>query len=60
MGVFVGEREKLAEKTRGELCGEPKRPSPDLREIEKGEEYSSGGRKIGERERRTRGKVGGE
>lgn len=36
MGVFVGEREKLAEKTRGELCAEPKRPRPDLREREKG------------------------
>jgi hypothetical protein len=36
MEVFVGEKEKLAEKTRGELCGEPKRPRPDLREREKG------------------------
>lgn len=31
------DREKLAEKTRGESCGEPKRPKPDLREREKGE-----------------------
>lgn len=38
MGAFVGEREKLAEKTRGESCGEPKRPRPDLREREKGED----------------------
>ena len=38
MGVFAGEREKLAEKTRGELCGEPNRPRPDLRERDKGED----------------------
>ena len=31
------ESERLAEKTRGELCGEPKRPNPDLRERERGE-----------------------
>lgn len=31
------EREKLAEKTRGESRGEPNRPNPDLREREKGE-----------------------
>jgi len=35
-GVGVGEREKLAEKTRGEWAGEPNRPRPDLREREKG------------------------
>lgn len=38
MRVFIGEREKLAEKTRGELWGEPKRPRPDFREREKGGE----------------------
>jgi hypothetical protein len=36
MVVVVGEKEKWAEKTRGELCGEPKMPRPDLREREKG------------------------
>jgi hypothetical protein len=36
MGVLVGKEEKCAKKMRGELCGEPKRPRPDLREREKG------------------------
>lgn len=36
IGVLVWEREKSAEKMRGEFCGEPKRPRPDLRVREKG------------------------
>ena len=58
--MFAGEREKLAEKTRGELCGEPKRPKATLKGERERRGYSSGGRKIGELEGRTRGKVGGE
>lgn len=40
MGIIVpgltDEREKWAEKIRGESLGEPKRPRPDFREREKG------------------------
>lgn len=38
IGDWVGEREKLAEKTRGEWAGWPNRPRPDLSEKEKGSE----------------------
>lgn len=33
---FVEEREKRAEKIRGELWGEPNKPRPDFKEKEKG------------------------
>lgn len=36
LGLGFEKRLKWAEIMRGELCGEPKRPTPDLREREKG------------------------
>lgn len=37
-GTYEGDREKLAENTRGEWRGEPEMPKPDLRERERGRE----------------------
>lgn len=35
-GAYEGDKENLAENTRGERWGEPEIPKPDLREREKG------------------------
>ena len=46
--MFEEEREKLAENTSGEFCGEPNIPKPDLRERQQGDEMDEEG--VGEYE----------